>query len=389
MASRTAASLHRATRAIGLTGPIDDRIGLGEVCTSALEPLSGLSSIGDMPMFRTKTVFVLGAGASHEVGLPVGEGLKKTIATKLDLRFEHFDKPIGKGDLTIYAVLVRKYPHEVNEYIHACWRVRDGIALSPSIDDFIETHSDDPLVGPCGKVAIACSILEAERRSKLFFERRNIDDTIHFDQIQHTWYPAFYQLLSQGVTKANRQNLFENVCVVAFNYDRCLEQFLVHAVARHYQISIDEAKQLAEKLPIFHPYGAVGPFFGARPVVFGLKGSPDFDSVVGNIRTYTEQITDKDSLHAIRNAISEAEVLVFLGNAFHESNMSLLVPEKNRVPNKKVFATRVGISDPDLAVVNARISRLRSGSNPLVHPTPHYAPTCAELFATYHMGLRT
>jgi hypothetical protein len=32
-------------------------------------------------MFKKKTLFVLGAGSSYEVKLPVGLGLAKTIAT--------------------------------------------------------------------------------------------------------------------------------------------------------------------------------------------------------------------------------------------------------------------------------------------------------------------
>lgn len=333
-------------------------------------------------------MFVLGAGASHEAGLPVGHGLKKEIATRLDLRFEHFNTPIGKGDLTIFQVLMQKYLSEINEYLQACRRIREGIALSPSIDDFIEMHRDDQRITVCGKIAIGRSILEAERLSKLFFEQHNIADTIDFTRIDDTWYPAFYQLLNQGVTKANLQHLFKNVTVVTFNYDRCLEQFLVHAIAANYQIPLDQARQLVEKLPIFHPYGSVGPYFGPRPVAFGFKGLSGVDPIVENVRTYTEQIADKASLHGIRDAISEAEVLVFLGNAFHENNITLLVPEINKVPGKKIFATRMGISDPDLAIVDLRVSRLRTGSNPVPYSPHNYAQTCAELFTKYRMVLR-
>ena len=38
-------------------------------------------------MFNSKTTIVVGAGASAELGMPVGSELKKTIATKLDIRF--------------------------------------------------------------------------------------------------------------------------------------------------------------------------------------------------------------------------------------------------------------------------------------------------------------
>jgi len=39
-------------------------------------------------MFQPNTVFVLGAGASHEVGLPLGSELKRIIANKLDFEYD-------------------------------------------------------------------------------------------------------------------------------------------------------------------------------------------------------------------------------------------------------------------------------------------------------------
>lgn len=41
-------------------------------------------------MFRDNTVFIIGAGASHEFGLPVGEALMKTIQINCRFRFDHW-----------------------------------------------------------------------------------------------------------------------------------------------------------------------------------------------------------------------------------------------------------------------------------------------------------
>jgi hypothetical protein len=38
--------------------------------------------LGDGPMFTTKTVFILGAGASWHYGYPTGEGLVKKVVEK-------------------------------------------------------------------------------------------------------------------------------------------------------------------------------------------------------------------------------------------------------------------------------------------------------------------
>jgi len=40
-------------------------------------------------MFKSKTLFVVGAGASQEAGLPTGTELKSIIAEKLDITFDH------------------------------------------------------------------------------------------------------------------------------------------------------------------------------------------------------------------------------------------------------------------------------------------------------------
>jgi hypothetical protein len=39
-------------------------------------------------MFKRRTLFVLGAGASAEVDFPLGSQLAKAIGNKLDIRFE-------------------------------------------------------------------------------------------------------------------------------------------------------------------------------------------------------------------------------------------------------------------------------------------------------------
>lgn len=49
-------------------------------------------------MFQRKTVFVVGAGASTEVGMPVGATLANIIATRLDIRFRNNGAYFGPGE---------------------------------------------------------------------------------------------------------------------------------------------------------------------------------------------------------------------------------------------------------------------------------------------------
>jgi hypothetical protein len=347
-------------------------------------------------MLRLKTIFVVGAGASNEVGLPVGGGLRDIISRKLDFRFDDFGrKNIGSGDQKIWDELARYHGRDMNSFQRACWRIRDGVLLSSSIDDYIDVHRHDRGVEICGKLAITASILEAERSSKLYFRRENIADTINFQAIQSTWYPNFYSLLTQGVAKENLSGLFDNFSVISFNYDRCIEHFLVHAIASHYDVPIEQAQELTQKkLRIFRPYGSVGPYFGPQHqcTVFGSSMLPNLPKVQIDLRTYTEQINDHVHLEDMRKALLDAEVIVFLGCAFHENNMTLLQNKLDRSYPKKIYATRKGISPEELPLVKKSIAKLFC-KNPeeygVITDEIKFDSECRDIFNTYRLWLRS
>lgn len=57
-------------------------------------------------MFKRRTLIVLGAGASAEVDFPIGTGLATAIKSKMDIRFEGFNKNVGSGDNTWFVKLM-------------------------------------------------------------------------------------------------------------------------------------------------------------------------------------------------------------------------------------------------------------------------------------------
>lgn len=335
-------------------------------------------------MLPAKTLFVLGAGASKEVGLPIGSELKKEIIQRLDYRFEfgQLDRNCS-GDRTLFDALIRHAGRDANPHLTACHVIRSGLALSNSIDDFIDTHTHDPLVAECGKAVITRSILEAEGKSKLFYERGHIDDTINFSSLEKTWYLGFYRLISQGIRRDKVAELFNNLTVVSFNYDRCLEHFLVHAIAANFQVEIEVAHELVSKLPLLRPYGTVGNYFGPEAVTFGANRMPPLSTVVKSLRTYTEQVEDRSALDAIKDVVGQAEVLVFLGNQFHRNNMDLLRP--TRTIRKAIYATRAGISERDLGVVQDQLNQLRQLGGE--RGRCNFSETCFDLFDDYRMSL--
>src|SRR5258708_3589510 len=83
-------------------------------------------------MIRKQTLFVVGAGASNEVGLPVGSELAARIARKMDITFSDGWRMDGSGDHQIYEVLKRRGGGTVNDYLPACWKIRDNIRTAQS-----------------------------------------------------------------------------------------------------------------------------------------------------------------------------------------------------------------------------------------------------------------
>ena len=49
------------------------------------------------------------------------------------------------------------------------------------------------------------------------------------EELTSTWYLRFFQLLYEDVVKSQIEQLFDNVSFIVFNYDRCVEFFLVNA----------------------------------------------------------------------------------------------------------------------------------------------------------------
>jgi hypothetical protein len=103
-----------------------------------------------------KTVFIIGAGASKEAGLPVGSELKESIAKALDIRFEKLTRMIN-GDHFIFEAFrlaaAKDPPHNdlLPSFQRAGWRIRDAMPQAISIDNFIDTHSEDKQIELCGE----------------------------------------------------------------------------------------------------------------------------------------------------------------------------------------------------------------------------------------------
>jgi hypothetical protein len=297
-------------------------------------------------MFKRRTLFVLGAGASFEAGLPLGKALAGKIGKKMNVLFEGFNQPkSGDGDFQLFAQLTNNMHQSVNELQQAAWLIRDGIGFSQSIDDFLDQHRTNKWVDLYGKAAIAKTILEAEQESKFYFNSFNGEEMFDVSSVANTWFVKFIYLLGRGVTKEDVRQIFDKVAFIVFNYDRCLEFFLTHALRRLYRIQETEAASIVRDSHIVHPYGAV-----PDNIPFGTT-SVNCAHIAHHIKTYTEQMGAGDVVNAIAAEVSRAQCIVFLGFAYHSPNMSLLRPP-TRIAGRPIFGTAIGMSDADVDLVS-------------------------------------
>jgi len=334
-------------------------------------------------MLRSKTVLVVGAGASCEANFPDGQRLLQTIQQMLDIRFEHFNRLIG-GDYIISNVIRQlvpgaQYGDEYNRYLEAAWRIREAAKTGLSIDGIIEQHDDEPRVAICGKLAILRAILLAEKASALMLPR---DRAEPFDigRLAETWFGRLAQILTENIPRRRAEEVFSNLEIICFNYDRALQQFLPQALVTSWGMSLAQAQDLTAHLKVLHPYGRVAPLRWEdhnSGVEFGNADHAPYARLVEEIRTFSERIEDEQALNEIRNSMAAAKQIIFLGFAFHAPNMELLKPRESAA--ERVLATVYKLPENERRQIERQITGMVNLPASIDGLVLHNG-TCADLF---------
>lgn len=349
-------------------------------------------------MFRQRILFVVGAGASAEFDLPIGSDLAGRIADRL--RIHRDSDAFGRSthaDRNLLLQFQRADPENKTRYVAAFQLISGGVRLTNSIDDFLDIHQKNLYANRVGKAAIVKSILAAERASKLFFSRENIYNKMDMGKAEGTWLIKFVRMLGRSVRLEDIEAIFKNVSFIVFNYDRCIEHFLLNALQQLYSIPEERAAEILSTLNIIHPYGDVGELATSQNpgVHFGGNvhdaDSENFVDLAKRIRTYTE-VKEGEAKENVDIAFQDSETWVFLGFAFHEQNLRLLMPGTGH-SSKTIFATALGMSESDLGVTRRRILQMFFKENshttmkPRLERSMHSDLSCAALFDYYTQSL--
>lgn len=278
----------------------------------------------------------------------------------------------------------------VTRHMGAADHISRAIPLARSIDEFLNSHNHSKEIELVGKLAIVHEILNAERKSLMFLPDRLIK--FDFNKLAGTWYNKFAALLF-NCSLADLPAKLELLTVIIFNYDRCFEHFMYHAIMDYYRISANEAATLVKSIKIYHPYGTVGalPWMDNKlSCAFGAEvDGEQLLQLSRGIKTFTEGVDPESSeIVAIKGAVRYASTVVFLGFGYISLNMDLLRPGNFRPDGesrKLYYATAKGLSKRDTALVERELEKFCPAS--YVEANISNELYCNDIFTEYARSL--
>lgn len=288
-----------------------------------------------------KTVFVLGAGASKDFGasMPVGEELAATIDRTL---LEEFSNGSTASEGLIKNSF-RQHGGLTPDHRKAALQIGKSLHSKPSIDELIEEWKEFPELAAVAKRSIAASLLIAESQSALMIP---LDDEIGwataFRPLRNSWASwLFRNVGGEGVQRRQAFQAFSEVAFITFNYDRCLEQFLLANFVHTCGLAEDVARAAMQQVEVHHAYGSLGALAPASTPVstpFGGADTWSVQSAAAQIKTFTEEV-ESGAAEKIRHTVAKASRIIFLGFGFHERNLNLLFGDCGNCPAVPVAGT--------------------------------------------------
>ncbi|TZG25592.1 hypothetical protein [Sphingomonas montanisoli] len=321
-------------------------------------------------MFRTRTLFVIGAGASCEFNFPSGPTLLQRIAKNVNLHWKR--QGLDQGNIVVERTL-RTLADGDKERLEALVsggrRIAQAASIGRSIDNVIEQQesADAEIVG---KIGIVQAIIAAEADSPLMSTT---------DACAGTWLHGLAQQLTENVSRSRVEDIFENVRFISFNYDRCLEHFLPTALSLAYGIPGDEARKIVARQVIVHPYGTLGMLPWQTPasngVDFGIPTPNFMTSSWENIQTFSESTRDPKITRSVEEYVAWANRIAFLGFGFHRPNIEML--RQGEIANaREVLGTIYDVPAPETHLIRQSMSSFLKYGDPDRPKT--YNVKCAE-----------
>lgn len=269
--------------------------------------------------------------------------------------------------------------------------IAGALAQAPSIDAYIENHRHDDDIALLGKLGIAACLLDSERGCPLFLKPDQSSGALDHATLSQTWLGQLFQILIEGHTKETMHTMLDNASFVVFNYDRCIQQFLRHAISNYLRMPLTSAEKILARCRIYHPYGSLGICSGETDSPFGGRngkgtiGATSLLKVAQELRTYSEYVEDVEEVKATAAALTSVNTIVYLGFAFHRQNVRLLQKIAPKGADRAI-ATVFGIPEAAHRVVSNDMVTIQRTAAIRLKPTL-VSEKCAAFMDNYRLLL--
>lgn len=270
-------------------------------------------------MFESKTVIIVGAGASAEFGVPTGVGVFKEA-----LKLEDVSSLWPAANFSFRAGF-RKYlsEHPDRQLVqnYELFRRRVAAAVAPSIDRLAWLNED---ISELCRAFSAWSILKHQYNEQVN-TREDYGRPVHIynytKKVQHL--NPFVGDLQNWIAKCadkwlgtaldSSQLSNDTLSFVSFNYDKIIEEAFLHFVS--------STKRFEDALPENMP--KVHHVHGAFPSFPATLSEPDIYSAQRCIK-YIEDGGDEAEVIAAKRCLREASHIISVGFDFDPKNVDLL-----------------------------------------------------------------
>ena len=292
-------------------------------------------------MITDDTLFILGAGASLPYGYPTGKDLRRIICKEFPQDYSTLLNRKASPDPDYFG----------DEVIYIAQNFADYFFKSstPSIDLFLARNHN---FSDIGRTAIALSIWKSERNSCF---REDVDQS-------QDWYSYLYHRITETLTEPDNHKLIEQnkISFITFNYDRSLEFFLYESILNSFTSITRTQPPKADFLPFSfqHVYGQLAPlpWQGSSSLDYAAKlNGFELNQIYENIRVIYDR-TD-DNLTKIKEQISKANRVFFLGFGFAKENLEALGIPDLLTGEQKIFGTAYGMTEKEIQSIRMKLNR--------------------------------
>lgn len=377
-----------------------------------------------------KTVLVLGAGASHDLKIPLGNSLLDYIIsnnrngnfTKVIKRIiynnriaihergllDQLPKPIAESiKLNNSSQILRQTDDSYTDWTKDLHHVE-------SIDQFIHHRKELAILA---KLSILITLSEFENPD--MFDHFNLGNPVGKGPshgVRRTWYNALWNnIISHNPSFDEVKQVLAQMHFVTFNYDRSLEYFLLKSIKALYP----HAEIKSTDLPITHIYGCLGSLDpeasnyreykkimyshslepgqpGAQEYhiehsshnanVFKVADEKLFNLALG-IDTYGK-VYDSTKSEAIQAMIRNAEDVYIFGFSFQHQNMDILFQQTSTpIAKGKVNGTCYDMPKEKLDDVRFKLWRYFAQKNEDYLFEPWRTKTIGDFFKDFSIRM--